>query len=64
MKLYSTKNPDHLFSLKEAVMKGLPDDNGLFIPEKIIPLPTTFFDRLYELSFAELSYEIASHMFQ
>jgi len=40
MKLYSTNNTEVFFSLKEAVLKGLPDDNGLFIPQTITPLPT------------------------
>ena len=35
MKLYSTKNPTAFVSLKEAVFKGLPDDNGLFMPDFI-----------------------------
>lgn len=35
MKYYSTKNKHIFYSLREAVLKGLPDDNGLFVPESI-----------------------------
>jgi threonine synthase len=64
MKFYSTKNPGRLFSLKEAVMKGLPDDNGLFVPENIPVLPASFFERLPRMSFSEIAYEVASHLFE
>jgi len=64
MKLYSTKNPEVLFSLKEAVLKGLPDDNGLFVPDNISSLPSSFFERLPELTFSELAYEIVEHLFE
>jgi len=35
VRYYSTKNKNKFFSLREAVLKGLPDDNGLFMPESI-----------------------------
>ena len=35
MKYYSTKNRNKFYSLREAVLKGLPEDNGLFMPEMI-----------------------------
>ena len=59
MKLYSTNNTKLFFSLKEAVLKGLPDDNGLFIPQTITPLPASFFEYIETLSFPELSFEVA-----
>lgn len=59
MKLYSTRNPKMLFDLKEAVLKGLPDDNGLFMPESIPRLPDAFFEGLEGMSFAETAYEMA-----
>ncbi|MCB9285593.1 MAG: threonine synthase [Lewinellaceae bacterium] len=35
MRYYSTKNKNHLASLQEAVLRGLPPDNGLYMPEHI-----------------------------
>lgn len=41
MRYYSTKQKSGLVSLREAVLKGLPADNGLFMPERIPGLPTS-----------------------
>lgn len=35
MRYYSTKQKSGLVSLREAVLKGLPSDNGLFMPERL-----------------------------
>ncbi len=60
MKLYSTNNKQKLFTLGEAVLKGLPDDNGLFMPSYIPKLPSVFFEKLPSLSFPELSFAVAN----
>ncbi len=60
MKLYSTNNKQKLFTLGEAVLKGLPDDNGLFMPTYIPKLPAIFFDELASMSFPELSFAVAN----
>ncbi len=62
MKLYSTNNPNHVVSLREAVLASLPPDNGLYMPTKLPPLPDTFFSALPRFSFAELSFEVARHL--
>ena len=49
MKLYSTKNRKATVSLAEAVMKGLPDDNGLFMPTEIPQLSADFINNLEQL---------------
>ena len=59
MKLYSTKNPNATVSLKEAVFKGLPADNGLFMPVSITPLPQHFFDTIEHKSFKEIAFEVS-----
>lgn len=58
IQLYSTKNPKQFTSLKEAVMKGLPDDNGLFMPDQIPTLPHDFIKHIKDYSFQEISFEI------
>jgi threonine synthase len=58
MKLYSTKNPEAVVSLKEAVFKGLPPDNGLYMPVGIPKLPTGFFDTIEKYSFQDIAYEV------
>lgn len=58
MNLYSTNNVSLNVDLKYAVMKGLPDDNGLFMPAVIPTLPASFWATVSELSFEESSFSI------
>ncbi|MCC6722878.1 MAG: threonine synthase, partial [Saprospiraceae bacterium] len=64
MRLYSTKNNQLFVSLQEAVFKGLPDDNGLFMPESIPQLPSSFIENLGSHSFQEIGFEICQHLFK
>ena len=59
MKLYSTNNSNHVVSLKEAVFKGLPADNGLYMPTVIPQLDKSFFENSDKLSFQEIAYQVA-----
>jgi threonine synthase len=59
MKLYSTNNRAVEVSLKEAVFKGLPDDNGLFMPVSIPRLEDSFFQNIDKLSFQEIAFEVS-----
>ncbi|THH35533.1 threonine synthase [Neolewinella litorea] len=62
MKFYSTNDPDHRVDLQEAIFRGLPADNGLYMPERIDPLPDAFFAELSNLSFAEIGYRISRQL--
>jgi len=64
MKLYSTNNRNHFVSLKEAVFKGLPEDMGLYMPEKIPVLHKDFIRQLRQYSFPEIGFEIAKSLFE
>jgi threonine synthase len=56
---YSTKNKNtQLVSFKEAVLKGLPEDNGLFMPTQIHKLGEDFFSQLATFSFQEIAHTI------
>ena len=57
MKFYSTNHKTKPVSFKEAVIQGLADDKGLFYPEFIPKLPTSFFERLPKLSLDEIAFE-------
>jgi len=59
MKLYSTKNHTEFVSLSEAVLKGLPDDNGLFMPESIPLLPKEFIQNIENYSFSEIAFQVS-----
>jgi threonine synthase len=64
MKLYSTKNTTAFVDLQEAVFKGLPDDNGLFMPENITPLPASFFENIKDYSLQDIAFEVCKNLFQ
>lgn len=59
MKYYSTNNSTISYSLHDVVLKGLPDDNGLFMPEEIPVLPVLFINELPKLSFTEIALKVA-----
>ncbi len=63
MKYYSTNKSVSEVSLKEAVTKGLADDKGLFMPERIEKLPVSFFENIHKMSFQEISFEVAKKFF-
>ncbi|TFV96191.1 threonine synthase [Algoriphagus kandeliae] len=63
MKYYSTNNPSHQVSLSEAVIKGLAPDNGLYMPERIPVLSPELINRMSEMSFREIGYEVISALF-
>jgi threonine synthase len=62
LKYYSTSNKTHQVSLEKAVIKGLAPDNGLYMPEKLTPMPASFFDTLHQKSFQEIAFEVANHL--
>jgi threonine synthase len=64
MQLYSTKNPSHIADLKTAVFKGLPDDNGLYMPQTIPQLSNSFIHNLKNFSLQEIGFEITKTLFQ
>jgi threonine synthase len=59
MKLYSTKNKDHTVGLAEAVFRGLPMDNGLYMPEFIPALGPDFWTQLPKWDFPKLALEVS-----
>ncbi|QCK17099.1 threonine synthase [Mangrovivirga cuniculi] len=58
MKYFSTKNKNRPFSFKEVVIKGLPDDNGLFMPETFPKYDSDFFESLSEKSIDQIATEV------
>ena len=63
MRYYSTNKNTPEVSLKEAVVKGLAADNGLFMPEQIIPFEPSFFNNIQNLTFQEIAFEVAKKFF-
>jgi threonine synthase len=63
MKYYSTNNSEHVVSLRDAVIKGLAPDQGLYMPQKIPVMSKGFFERMHQLSFHEIGYEVIGVLF-
>ena len=63
MKYYSTNKKINGISLQNAVVKGLAEDKGLFMPDTIKKLPKSFFDKIDTMSFQEIAYTVADAFF-
>lgn len=63
MKYYSTNRNTPKVTLKEAVIKGLAADNGLFMPDRINRLKPSFFEGIHNMSFQEIAFEVALKFF-
>lgn len=55
VKLYSTNDKHHQVNIKEAVLKSLPHDNGLYMPSKIPRISDEFLQNISNLSFHEIA---------
>ena len=63
MRYYSTNGNAPIADLHKAVVKGLAEDRGLYMPEKIKQLPKEFFDNIGKMSFQEIAYTVADAFF-
>ena len=63
MKYYSTNGKAPLADLKKAVVKGLAEDRGLYMPERIEKLPQAFFNDMKNMSFQDIAYNVAANFF-
>lgn len=62
MNFYSLNKQAPQVSFKDAVIKGIAPDRGLYFPESITPLPASFFERISNLSNQEIAFN-AIHQF-
>ena len=63
MNYYSTNGKAPMASLHKAVVKGLAEDRGLYMPERLNSLPKEFFDNIENKSFTEIAYNVANAFF-
>ncbi|MBQ7471272.1 MAG: threonine synthase [Prevotella sp.] len=63
MHYYSTNHQAPMASLEKAVIKGLAEDRGLYMPETIKQLPQEFFDNIQDMTFQEMSFRVAEAFF-
>lgn len=63
MLYHSTHSPNHRVNLKEAILRSLPPDNGLYMPESLPVLGGGFWQSWRRLSFAEIGLAVADAFF-
>ena len=63
MQYYSTNGKAPVADLKKAVVKGLAEDRGLYMPERINKLPKAFFEDMPNMSFQDIAYNVADAFF-
>ena len=63
MMYYSTNGQAPRADLRKAVVKGLAEDRGLYMPERIATLPASFFESMGKRSFVENATAVAEAFF-
>jgi threonine synthase len=57
MNYYSLNKKSENVTFKEALIRGLAPDKGLYFPEKIMKLPNSFINNLNDFSDTEIAYQ-------
>ena len=63
MLYYSTNHTASRATLRDAVVRGLAEDRGLYMPEVIKQLPASFWQEIADLTFQEVAYRVADAFF-
>lgn len=63
MKYHSTNNRSHQVDLKEAILRSLPPDNGLYMPNSLPVLSEDFWRKYRDFSFREIGFAVANAFF-
>jgi threonine synthase len=64
MLLCSTNNKNIRISFKDAVIKGIAEDGGLFMPVSIPRLSSDFYDSMSSKSFVDIAYYVSKELLQ
>ena len=62
MKFYSTNNSAHRVDFRDAVLTGLPPDNGLYMPENIPQIPVDKIRVFGQMTFQEIANAMADNL--
>ena len=63
MQYYSTNHKAPVADLRKAVVKGLAEDRGLYMPKKINKLPKAFFEDMPSMNFKDIAFNVAAAFF-
>lgn len=62
MNFYSTNNTSLQVGFKDAVFNSMPQDRGLYMPQRIPQLPVTFVESLDQYQLPEIAFKVAKAM--
>jgi len=62
LKLFSTNDSTNIVDLKEATLKSLPKDKGLYLPAEVPVLDKGFINNLDQYSFPEIAFRVSSKL--
>ena len=60
---HSTNNPAHRVDLKQAILRALPPDNGLYLPDVLPVLGEDFWAGWRDLTFQQIGHAVAEAFF-
>jgi threonine synthase len=63
MRYHSTNHPSHRVDLKQAILRSLPPDNGLYMPDELPVLEPAFWEIWRKLTFQEIGIAVAEAFF-
>lgn len=63
MRYHSTRNPNLNVPLAEAILRSLPPDNGLYMPDQLPSLNADFWANWREMTFQEIGFHVANAFF-
>ncbi|MGV3559643.1 threonine synthase [Larkinella arboricola] len=64
MKFYSTNNPSIRVSMEEALLRSLPADRGLYMPETVPFMGADFFNSIADGTLADIGFQISATLFK
>ena len=63
MRYYSTNGKAPAADLRKAVIRGLAEDRGLYMPERVERLPDSFYDGMQDMDFHAVACRVADAFF-
>lgn len=62
MYFYSTNKLSDIVSFQEAIFKGLPQDNGLYMPQSIPKISAEFWENVQDYSLNDIAFQITKSL--
>ena len=63
MEYYSTNNRENPVSLREAILRSIAPDGGVYMPGSIPVIPQALFNNIPDMSLTDIAYVVATTMF-